>query len=99
MAIPDFESMMLPLLRFAGDNKEHSVLEPIEFLAQLLKLTDDEKREPLPSGKEPRFDNRVRWGLFYLKRAGLLESTKRGYIKITPRGFEVLKEKIGRANV
>ena len=92
MAIPDFESMMLPLLKFAGDNNEHSVLELIEFLAEHLQLTDEEKRELLPSGKEPRFDNRVRWALFYLKRAGLLESTKRGFIKITQRGLEVLQK-------
>ena len=61
MAIPDFQSIMLPLLRFAADGNEHSLREAIEGLSETFGLTDAEKNEFLPSGQQPRFDNRVAW--------------------------------------
>lgn len=93
MAIPDYQSIMLPLLIFAGDKQEHSLRETIEFLAQKFILTDDERKELLPSGRQPTFDNRVGWARTYLKKAGLLDSTKRAYFQITSRGLAVLKSK------
>ena len=59
MAIPDYESIMLPLLRFAGDEQEHSFREAIEVLASEFQLTEEEQKELLPSGRQPTFDNRV----------------------------------------
>lgn len=91
MAIPDFQSIMLPLLKFASDEKEHSVREAIEYLAKHFRLTEEEKKELLPSGQQYVFDNRVGWARTYLKKAGLLESTRRAFFKITDLGLEVLE--------
>lgn len=92
MAIPDYQSIMLPLLKFAGDRQEHSLRETIEALADEFNLTDEERRELLPSGQQATFDNRVGWARTYLKKAGLLISTRRGYYQITERGVAVLKQ-------
>lgn len=91
MEIPDYQSTMLPLLRATEDGKEHSLRETIEFLANEFNLTDEERKELLPSGQQAIFDNRVGWACTYMKKAGLLESTRRGYFLITERGREVLK--------
>jgi len=92
MAIPDYQSMMLPLLRFIGDGKEHSLRESIDALADQFALSDEERRYMLPSGQQTTFDNRAGWARTYMKKAGLLESTRRGYFKITRRGTDVLKQ-------
>jgi restriction system protein len=93
MSIPDYQSIMLPLLKFASDGLEHSLRETIEALADKFGLTGDERSELLPSGQQAVFDNRVGWARTYLKKAGLLETTRRGYYKITERGQEVLRKK------
>lgn len=96
MAIPDYQATMLPLLRFAGDGAEHSLREAIEVLASEFKLSDEERRELLPSGQQEIFDNRVGWARTYMKKAGLLRTTRRGFFEITERGNEALKNKPGR---
>jgi len=90
MAIPNYESIMLPLLKLTGDRKEHSLREVIDVLAQAFGLTDEERRELLPSGRQAAFDNRVGWARTYMKKAGLLESTRRAHFQITERGLGVL---------
>lgn len=92
MAIPDYQSIMLPLLRFAGDQEEHFKREAIDSLADLFNLSDEERRELLSSGQQGVFDNRVSWATTYMKKAGLLEYTRRGYYRITERGLNVLKQ-------
>jgi restriction system protein len=92
MAIPDYQTLMLPLLRFAGDGKEHSSKESREKLASEFSLTDPEVNELLPGGGQRVFANRVGWARFYLGKAGLLESLRKGWFKITPRGLEVLAQ-------
>ena len=92
MAIPDYQSLMLPLLRYMGDGKEHSLRESIDILADKFALDDEERRHMLPSGQQTTFDNRVGWARTYMKKAGLLESTRRGYFQITKRGMDVLKQ-------
>jgi restriction system protein len=91
MAIPDYQSVMLPLLRYAADGQEHSVREAIEALADEFHLTDAGRKELLPSGGQSTFDNRVGWVRTYMKKAGLLESPQRSYFKITSRGLQALK--------
>ena len=81
MAIPDYQTVMLPLLKLAADGKEHKVREAIEDLADSFALTEDERKELLPSGGQAIFDNRVGWARTYMKKAGLLESPQRGYFK------------------
>ena len=61
MAIPEFQSLMLPLLKITGDGKEHSTSEVIETLAQQFGLGEIDRNEMLPSGKQRKFDNRVGW--------------------------------------
>ena len=77
MSIPDFQSVMLPLLQYAGDGKEHSLRDAITFLADVFNLSDEERKELLSSGQQAVFDNRVGWARTHLKKAGLLESPKR----------------------
>lgn len=100
MPIPDYETIMLPLLKFAGDEKEHSVQEGVEYISKLFGLSEKERKEPLPSRRrETIISNRVRWAGFYLRRAELLESARRGYFKITGRGIEVLGSKLSKIDV
>lgn len=91
MAIPDFQSLMLPLLRVLADEKEHSTQETIEALAADLQLSEADVTQPMPSRKAPLFTNRVAWAKLHLKRAGLLDSPRRGLYLITDRGREVLQ--------
>ena len=98
MAIPDFQSIMLPLLKFASDGKEHSLLEAVENLAEAFSLSVEEKKELLPSGKQSRFDNRVAWSKSYFKQAGLVENTRRGFFKITQRGLDLLESQPAQIN-
>lgn len=93
MAIPDFQSVMLPLLRFVSDGAEHSLREAIDELAKEFQLTDQERNALLESGQQAIFDNRVGWARTYLKKAGLLESTRRAHFRITARGLQLLQEK------
>lgn len=90
--IPDFQTIMLPLLKKLSDKEEHHFRNLIEVLAVEFELTDDERKELLPSGQQPIFDNRVGWARTYLKKAGLIDSPKRGISKITNRGIDVLKQ-------
>jgi restriction system protein len=99
MAVPDFQSMMLPLLGLMGDGAEHALAEVIETLGDRLRLSAEEKKELLPSESDVKFDNRVRWAAFYLRKAGLLERTGRGKIRISERGHQVLQTKPGRIDV
>ena len=93
MPIPDFQSIMLPLLKFAGDGKEHTLREALDALAAQFKLTEEEIKQLLPSGTQETFSNRVAWSRSYMGKAGLLESPKRGVFVITQRGSQLLLEK------
>ena len=93
MPIPDYQTIMLPLLHFAGDGKEHSIREAIDTLADTFSLTDDERKELLPSGQQAIFSNRTGWACTYLKKTGLLETTRRGFFRITNRGIGILEKK------
>jgi restriction system protein len=92
MAIPDFQSVMLPLLRHLADGKEHKASETTEALAGEFHLTDAERRVLLPSGVQELFRNRVAWATFHLKKAGLASSPSRGNYRITERGLDALKK-------
>lgn len=98
MAVPDYQSLMLPLLKLAGDGQEHSKREAIEALAEEFGLTREDREELLPSGRQSTFDNRVGWARTYLKKARLLTYPKRGYFKITERGLNVLEQKPSKIN-
>lgn len=99
MVIPSFEAMMLPFLRFLGDGKTHSMKEAEEYLSNFFNLSDEDRNEQKPSGKETIFHNRLHWAKFYLKKAQLVEGPPRSNFKITARGSNVLKEKLEKMDI
>jgi len=92
MSIPDYQTLMLPLLQSAQDGTEHTMRETAERLAGQFKLTQEEQTELLPSGQQATFTNRVAWARFYLKKAGLIDSPRRGSFRITTRGISALAD-------
>ncbi len=100
MAVPDYQSIMLPLLQFAAKKgNETSTSEAVEALAKGLGLNEDDLKEMLPSGIQSTFLNRVGWASTYMKKAGLLEATRRGFYQITDRGIDLLKKQPKTINV
>lgn len=99
MSIPKYQELMLPLLKLLEEEKERSNREAIEALAAQFKLTPEERQTLLPSGQQAVFDNRVGWARTYLKKAGLLESPRRGWLRITELGRSVLQQHPDRIDV
>jgi len=91
MAIPDYQTLMLPVLKLASDHSEHKFSQAVEELADEFSLSSEERNEFLPSGSQAVFNNRVGWARSYLKQAGLLKSPRRGYFTISEIGLEFLK--------
>lgn len=96
MAIPDYQTLMLPVLKIASDGKEHRISDVVDTLAADFNLTEAEREELLPSGKQATFNNRVHWAKTYLSQARLLEVTRRSFFKITDRGRAVLAQNVTR---
>jgi restriction system protein len=92
LAIPDYETLMLPLLEVAADGNEHSMRDARDQLACKFSLTGEEQNALLPSGQRV-FPNRVGWAKTYLTRARLLDSPRRGVFRISERGRDILREK------
>ncbi|MFC1900197.1 restriction endonuclease [Chloroflexota bacterium] len=99
MAIPSYQELMLPLLKLAGDKKEHALWQAIDILAKQYNLTDKERHQLLSSGKQAVFTNRVGWARTYMKKAGLIEYPRRGFFCITDRGLNVLQQNLSELNV
>ncbi len=97
--LPDYQTIMLPLLKFSGDNKEHPIKEAIQHITNKFNLTEQEQKELLPSGQQSIINNRVAWARTYLKKAGLIESNKRAHFKITALGLEILRKNPSEINV
>lgn len=93
MAVPDYQTVMLPLLELAADGQNRRLRDVVETLSDDFSLTPEERSELLPSGQQRVFHNRVGWASTYLKQAGLLEAPRRGLFHITQRGIDLLKEK------
>lgn len=91
MAVPGYQDFMLPLLKFAGDGREYTVADSMETLARSLEISDPDRNELLPSGKQTRFYNRIVWAITYMQKSMLLARVGRGRFKIAPRGLEVLR--------
>lgn len=99
MAIPDFQTLMRPLLELHQDRKEHQNRDLVNALAEQFDLTEEERREMLPSGGAKLFDNRVGWAKSHISKAGLLESPRRGISMITENGCMVLAEHPDRVDL
>jgi restriction system protein len=99
MTVPDFQSFMLPLLKFTADRQEHRQSEAADALSHHFSISESDRKEMLPSGRQTRFDNRIAWAVVYLRKAGFLESPRRGKFRITKRGIEILKSNPTKINV
>jgi len=99
MSIPDFQTVMLPLLQHLSDGREHPNQETIEALARGFGLSKGELTELLPSGTQPVFTNRVAWAKSHMKMAGLVDAPKRAVYMITDRGRELLASKPDTINM
>lgn len=98
MPVPDFQSLMLPVLRAAADG-EPAMVEIRERVAAALSLGEDDLAQMLPSGRQTTFANRVAWAKSFMEGAGLVHSVRRGVVRITERGRQVLGENLIRVDV
>jgi restriction system protein len=89
MAVPDYQTLMLPVLS-AASHGEVRIGDVVDGLAEQLALTPEDRAALLPSGRQTLLSNRVHWAKTHLMKAGLVESTKRGHFRITPRGERVI---------
>ena len=89
--IPDYQALMRPVLECAASG-EVRISDVVDRLADNCQLTDEERNELLPSGKQTRFSNRVHWAKSFLEQAGLVKATRRAHFVITDRGKEALKD-------
>lgn len=96
MSIPDYETLMLPVLKATEDGLEHRLHDVATQIADQFGLGEDERQRLLPSGQQTVISSRVGWARTYLKMAGLLESPARGKIRITPEGRNVLDRNLPR---
>lgn len=99
MAIPDFQSCMLPLLTSISSGNTYSTIDIENAMIRFFNLTEHEIAELLPSGRQRIFRNRIAWAKSYLKQAGLIESPKRGLIKITGKGIKVVESNPSAINI
>lgn len=100
MAVPDFQSLMLPLLRLAGDGMDHAFKDAVEAIAIEFSLTPEERNELLPSSSRTTlFYNRLAWAKTHMTMAGLLQAPRRGVFCITQRGRELLASQLARIDM
>jgi restriction system protein len=99
MTIPDFQSIMLPLLEYLSDKKEHSSEEIRKAMISHFKLTEQEVTEQRLSTGQQVMVNRVAWAEVYLKHASLVESPARARYKISERGLDLLKTNPPKINI
>ncbi len=93
MAIPDFQTLMLPLLELLKSGKVVKLSDMVELMSDKYHLTEEERNEWLPSKVQKTMYNRVAWAKQYLKNAELIDSTEKGCFVITTKGLSVLKNK------
>lgn len=99
MPVPDYQTVMLPLLRLTSDGQEHTLVQAADAIADEFNLTDEERKEMLSGSGQLKIYNRVGWSRTYMAKAGLLEAVGRGKFKITERGLELLKQKPKKIDV
>lgn len=91
MTVPDYQTLMLPVLRAIADGQHHRLVDVRTVLAEQLGLTDEDLALKIPSGS-PVFDSRVHWAVTYMAQAGLIRRPRRAVVQLTVRGQEVLTE-------
>lgn len=99
MPIPDYQTVMLPLLQAVSDGHDYPIRDVVDRVAEHFRLSPTERTQLLPSGQQPVFTNRVGWARTYLKKAGLLETPRRSFVRISERGKTVLRSNPMRIDV
>lgn len=99
MAVPGFQDFMLPILKLLSDGSETSARVLVEKLSHVIKITPDDLVAKLPSGKQTIFENRVAWARFYLKKANLIASPRRGHFLIAEAGKKLLIENPAKIDI
>jgi restriction system protein len=99
MAVPDFQSLLVPLLTAMAEGGEYSLVDVRKQVQAELRLSDADLAEKLPSGTQTKFANRLAWASVYFGKAGVLKRVRRGVFQITDRGKELLQEKHERLSV
>ena len=99
MAVPSFDSLMLPVLRTLADGNIHRPQEVSDMVAAQLGVSAEDQAEMLPSGAMPRYRNRILWALHYMKRAGVIASPRRGQYVIADSGRALLAEAPAKVTV
>ncbi|MBQ9691224.1 MAG: hypothetical protein IJV62_03875, partial [Eggerthellaceae bacterium] len=94
MAVPKFDELFEPFLAALNDNNEHSASEMKELVSKRINISNEDRNETMPSGKQTRFDSNIGWAKTYLEKAGLMQTVKRGVYKITPLGQKALSSHI-----
>jgi restriction system protein len=97
--IPDYQTLMLPLIKYASDGQIHHTQDAVNHLAKEFNLNEEELNEWLPSKKQKTFHNRVHWAKAHLKMAGVIDNVGRGVFRITERGKQILQQPPGYVNV
>lgn len=92
--LPDYQTLMLPLLRTAAQG-ETNIMRVVEQIGAEFRLTPDQMTEAFPNGRF-KLHNRARWAKTYLVKAGLLEQPRRGVFRATARGLDVLRRQPAR---
>lgn len=92
MTVPDFQTLMRPLLQFGADGTERNIKDAIAALADVFGLSAEDRAQLIPSGKQTLFGNRVHWARTYLDKAGALRRTRRSHFVVTDRGRELLRQ-------
>lgn len=90
MPIPDYQTLMLPVLKRAASGAPIRVPEVEDGIASEFSLSDDEREQMLPSGRQKVLHNRIHWAKFYLSKAGLVATPQRGYFQATEAGRKLL---------
>lgn len=99
MAIPDFQSLMLPVLEALGDGREHPTKDLVQLMADRFRLSAEERQQLLPSGRQTVIANRTHWAVTYLAKTGLVARPRRGWARIGERGRQVLAERPERIDL
>jgi restriction system protein len=100
MSLPSFQQLMLPVLAFVCQRFEEAHVSRVEDeLIKALKVTHEDLSQMVPSGQQTMFANRLNWARCYLVKAGLVEPTRRGYVRGTERGRALLAEGVTRIDV
>src|SRR4029077_644976 len=99
MSVPDFQTLMRPLLAAHEDGAEHKIALTRELLADQFALSEEDRTERIPSGRVTTLQNRVGWAATYLFRTGLLSRPRRAHYRITERGQEMLTEHTERIDL